>query len=256
MYAVNTHDVDALTVCFAEDYVNATPAHPSLGFVGRAQVRTNWSRLFGALPDLRARVLRCTADGTTVWSEWDLDGTRPDGSRAHLAGVIIFGVDGGCARWARFYLEPVEDGADTVDDAVGRVTTGGIRVTRYNTGCVPRTSEVEVGYVQDSSGPVATTVAAVDPHHFVHGVQVRRVRTHRRRRHAAGTFWPATHRGHVLSESRGEPDRVRSADFAAEASRMAAQPMWKCGSTGTGSIIGDSPPAPAPWSATRTGTGR
>lgn len=47
LHAVNTQDVDALTVCFAEDYVNATPAHPNRGFVGRAQVRsrvTVWIR--------------------------------------------------------------------------------------------------------------------------------------------------------------------------------------------------------------------
>ena len=35
-----------------------------------------------------------------------------------MRGVIVFGVDDGVARWARFYLEPVVDDADTVDDAV------------------------------------------------------------------------------------------------------------------------------------------
>ncbi|QHE72923.1 hypothetical protein GFS60_06572 (plasmid) [Rhodococcus sp. WAY2] len=40
---------------------------------------------------------------------------------------------------------------------------------------MPRTSEVEVRYVQDDGGPVATTVAAVDPYQVVHGLPVRRV---------------------------------------------------------------------------------
>ena len=34
--------------------------------------------------------------------------------------MVIFGVDNGSASWARFYLEPVQDGAGGVDEAVGR----------------------------------------------------------------------------------------------------------------------------------------
>jgi hypothetical protein len=36
--------------------------------------------------------------------------------------VVIFGVTDGRATWARFYLEPVEHGGDTADDAVRRQT--------------------------------------------------------------------------------------------------------------------------------------
>jgi len=61
--------------------------------------------------------------------------------------------------------------------------------------------------VQDDAGPVATTVAAVDPHQVVH-LPVRRVRSHHRRRHYAGMFWSVTNRGHVLYESRLELDRL------------------------------------------------
>ena len=32
-----------------------------------------------------------------------------------MRGVVIFGIDAGVAAWARFYLEPVEDGGDDAD---------------------------------------------------------------------------------------------------------------------------------------------
>jgi hypothetical protein len=35
-----------------------------------------------------------------------------------MRGVVIFGVDDGCATWARFYLKPVQDSAGSVDQAV------------------------------------------------------------------------------------------------------------------------------------------
>jgi hypothetical protein len=34
-----------------------------------------------------------------------------------MRGVVIFGVRGGLAEWARFYLEPVDLSSGTVDDA-------------------------------------------------------------------------------------------------------------------------------------------
>ncbi|MGZ5301942.1 MAG: nuclear transport factor 2 family protein, partial [Actinomycetota bacterium] len=54
--ATNEHDLDALTACFAPEYVNETPAHPERGFRGRDQVRKNWEQIFGAVPDLEADV--------------------------------------------------------------------------------------------------------------------------------------------------------------------------------------------------------
>ena len=41
--ATNAHDVEAVTACFAADYVNETPVHPSRSFRGNAQVRRNKS---------------------------------------------------------------------------------------------------------------------------------------------------------------------------------------------------------------------
>ena len=116
--ATNRHDLDALVDCFAPDYVNETPAHPARGFVGQDQVRRNWEQIFAFLPDISARVLRSRADGNTVWSEWEMTGTRRDGSPQDMAGVIIFGVRDGRFGWARFYLEPVEAGGVDVDGAV------------------------------------------------------------------------------------------------------------------------------------------
>jgi ketosteroid isomerase-like protein len=115
--ATNDHDLEALTRCFALDYRNETPVHPGRGFQGRAQVRRNWEQIFASVPDITARV-QWVAAGQTVWSEWEMRGTRIDGSPHLMRGVVIFGVDQGQATWARFYLEPVQDGGDGIDAAV------------------------------------------------------------------------------------------------------------------------------------------
>jgi hypothetical protein len=87
--AVNEHDVEALTSCFA------------------------------AVPDIVAEV-RWITDQETVWSEWEMRGTRQDGSPHLMRGVVIFGVDRGEATWARFYLEPVQEGGEDADEAIRR----------------------------------------------------------------------------------------------------------------------------------------
>jgi ketosteroid isomerase-like protein len=116
--ATNSHDVEAVVACFAQNYENQTPAHPDRGFRGSGQVRRNWEQIFAFVPDLRAEVTRSAVDGDVVWSEWEMTGTRRDGSAHCMRGVIIFGVRDGLAEWARFYLEPVEFSGRTVDDAV------------------------------------------------------------------------------------------------------------------------------------------
>jgi ketosteroid isomerase-like protein len=125
--ATNDHNLDALDACFASDYRNETPAHPERGFVGNEQVRLNWTQIFGAIPDLSAEVMRCTVDGDAVWTEWEHRGTRPDGSSHVMRGVVIFGVADGLAAWARFYLEPVQEDAGSVNEAVRRQVTPGVR---------------------------------------------------------------------------------------------------------------------------------
>jgi ketosteroid isomerase-like protein len=125
--ATNARDLEGIVGCFAPDYRNETPAHPSRGFVGQEQVRRNWQQILGALPDLHVEVTARAVTGSTVWSEWVHAGTRPDGSAHRMKGVIIMEVDAGRASSARFYLEPVEGDAGSVDNAVRRQVDGRTR---------------------------------------------------------------------------------------------------------------------------------
>ena len=122
--AANSHDIDRVVACFAEDYRNETPVHPSRGFVGREQVRRNWTRIFAAVPDIRTTVLRADQVGDTVWSEWEMSGTRLDGTAHLMRGVMVFTVDGERASAVRFYLEEVDEGDQDVDEAVERLVGG------------------------------------------------------------------------------------------------------------------------------------
>ncbi len=118
--ATNAHDIDALVDCFSPEYRNETPAHPGRGFHGQAQVRRNWEQIFAMVPDVTATVVRRAVEDDAVWSEWEMQGTRRDGSAHVMRGVIIFGVRDGRASWARFYLEPVDESGGDVNDAVRR----------------------------------------------------------------------------------------------------------------------------------------
>jgi ketosteroid isomerase-like protein len=120
----NAHDLDGLVDCFAADYRNETPVHPARGFTGREQVRSNWQQIFAAVPDLRVTVLRSAVADDTVWSEWEMTGTRRDGTAHLMRGVILFGVTAGRASWARFYLEPVQPGGGSIDSAVASQLRG------------------------------------------------------------------------------------------------------------------------------------
>ena len=116
--ATNGHDLDAIVGCFTEGYRNETPAHPTRSFVGQQQVRRNWEQILKLTPDIRMHVLRSAVDGTTVWGEIEMSGTRLDGTEHLLRGVVIFGEEAGLAGWARFYMEPVEAASGGVDEAI------------------------------------------------------------------------------------------------------------------------------------------
>lgn len=122
--AVNDHDLEGLVACFDEDYVNVNPAHPQRAFRGNEQVRRNWSHIFAAVPELRARVLRSAVDGDTLWTEWEMTGARNDGAVFDMRGVFIYGVANGRARWARMFLEPVEESSGDANDLVNQVAGG------------------------------------------------------------------------------------------------------------------------------------
>jgi ketosteroid isomerase-like protein len=113
--AINAHDLEAMVALFADDYVNEWPAHPQRGFRGNEQVRRNWSQIFAGVPDLHARLPRMAVDGDTVWTEWEMSGTRRDGAPHLMRGVSIFGVSQGRLAWVRFYLEPVEETSGDVN---------------------------------------------------------------------------------------------------------------------------------------------
>jgi len=119
--AVNSHDLDQMVACFADDYVNETPAHPQRGFRGSEQVRRNWTQIFAGVPDFRAQVPRAAVDGDTVWTEWEMSGTRTDHAPFLMRGVVIFGVIDDSIASARFYIEPVEDTSGDVTAATNRV---------------------------------------------------------------------------------------------------------------------------------------
>lgn len=116
--ATNDHDIDALVGCFAPGYVNETPAHPVRGFTGDEQVRRNWTQIFAAVPDLVAKVTGWAEGSSTVWTEWQMRGTRGDGTPHLMRGVIIFTVAEDRIASARFYLEPVETSSGDVNAAV------------------------------------------------------------------------------------------------------------------------------------------
>jgi ketosteroid isomerase-like protein len=123
--AINDHDLEALVACFDPGCRNVTPAHPERSFRGRDQVRRNWAHIFEAVLDVKADLLRCTADSTsagTVWAEWEWAGTRPDGSSMVMRGVTLFGIEQDTVRWLRFYMEPVERDGIRIDAAVAQVT--------------------------------------------------------------------------------------------------------------------------------------
>ena len=63
----------------------------------------------------------CASQGDTVWTEWEMRGTRPDGAQHLMRGVSIFEVADDVFASVRFYLEPVEQGGAGVDAAVRSV---------------------------------------------------------------------------------------------------------------------------------------
>jgi ketosteroid isomerase-like protein len=116
--AMNAHDIEAFVACFEEDYESDQPAHPDRAFRGRDHVRRNWSAIFDGVPDFRSELLTAGASGDTEWSEWRWRGTQADGAPLDMAGVIVCGVRDGRLRWARLYVEPVEQGGAGIDAAV------------------------------------------------------------------------------------------------------------------------------------------
>src|SRR5689334_7985365 len=93
--ATNAHDIETLVGCFASDYALVMPNHPSRNFTGTAQIRRNWMRLFSDVRDITVAVTRVAQDVSDPdgwWTEWEMRGTRHDGSPHLMRGVMIFTV--------------------------------------------------------------------------------------------------------------------------------------------------------------------
>jgi hypothetical protein len=115
--AINDHDLDLMVSCFSsDDYESTFPAHPDRHFRGVEQLKSNWSAIFGGVPNLRAKLLRQASNGNTSWAEWEWDGNRVDNARFSMRGVTIQGITGNRIAWARLYMEPVvgDNGTDGV----------------------------------------------------------------------------------------------------------------------------------------------
>jgi ketosteroid isomerase-like protein len=119
--ALNAHDIDAFLELFSPEYRSEQPAHPDREFGGREQVRENWGGTFQDVPDFHADLLRSAVSGDTAWSEWDWYGTRKDGSRLEMRGVVLLGVHETQIVWARLYMEFVEHGGAGIREAVRRM---------------------------------------------------------------------------------------------------------------------------------------
>ena len=120
--AMNQHDLDAFVGCFDPDYKSEQPAHPDRVFTGDAQVRKNWSAIFGNVPDFKAELLGLVADGDTVWAEWYWHGKRTDGTAFNMRGAIIFGTSNGRIASGRLYMEPMEEKGAGIDASVKDLT--------------------------------------------------------------------------------------------------------------------------------------
>jgi len=123
--AINGHDLEAIVSCFALDYHDVEPVHPTRQISGgRAEVRKRWGMVLDSLPDFRAEVERVATAGDTAWIEHDWSGTRADGTRLHLRGVNIFGIHDGQFAWGRIYLETVEEDGIDIEERVRRMAEG------------------------------------------------------------------------------------------------------------------------------------
>jgi hypothetical protein len=87
--AINRHDLDAFLDCFHEAYESEQPLDPERSFRGRDRVRRNWSANLARVPDLRWDLLDASVTADAAWCEWRWHGTRFDGRRFDVQGVVI-----------------------------------------------------------------------------------------------------------------------------------------------------------------------
>lgn len=120
-HALSEHDLEAAVACFHPEYRDHAPARRGEVVEGREQVRANFARLFADVPDLRAELLSAIEERDTVWMEWRMWGTRPDGTPMEFIGVNIFELEEDQFRRGRIYTELVRD-AGGVEQQLERMT--------------------------------------------------------------------------------------------------------------------------------------
>lgn len=106
--AINKHDIEALTACFAPSFANDWPAHPARSFTGTEQVRRNWEAIFQAHPAVKAEIVRRVHSGNETWAEWEFTSEIHDGAQFWQRGVIVVEANEDFIVKATFYMEPVE----------------------------------------------------------------------------------------------------------------------------------------------------
>lgn len=116
--AMNDHDLDRTAALIHESYRSEQPAHPGREFVGRQQMRANWSAMFAGIPDFQAELRASVRAGDTIWSEWRWSGTRTGGQPFEVLGVTLFQTDGRQITAGRLYMEEVQAIPEAIEDAV------------------------------------------------------------------------------------------------------------------------------------------
>ena len=116
--AINAHDLEALVACFDSQVDSRQPAHPARDFTGNAQVRQNWTQIFGGVPDLSARLIRHVAQDDTVWAEWAWSGTSRNGQPFEMRGVTILSTGDNRFKRVTFYMEAMDSSGSDVGASV------------------------------------------------------------------------------------------------------------------------------------------
>jgi len=119
--AQNEHDAERFSSFFAPEYHSEQPAHPGREFVGRAQVFTNWTGVFAAIPDFHAELLSCDRNDDVEWGEVVWSGHHTDGSPYAACGVIIAIIRDDHIASARLYVESIESDDAGIDAVVERL---------------------------------------------------------------------------------------------------------------------------------------
>jgi ketosteroid isomerase-like protein len=122
--AINSHDIEVFVSLFDPNYQSEQPVYPDRAFGGSDQVRTNWTNIFSGVPDIHADLLRYGESGDTVWSEWYWSGTRVNGDKFEMAGVILMGVRENRIVWGRLYMNPVVHDSGDINASMRQWTQG------------------------------------------------------------------------------------------------------------------------------------